>query len=110
MISRDRQKLFALLRLRIVGKNSTKHYIRTLQNTALIREVHTYGKLTGIDKYDPTSHQHIGLGKKLIQEAEIIAKTEFNLQKIAVISGIGARNYYRKLGYRLSNTYMLKKL
>jgi elongator complex protein 3 len=50
------------------------------------------------------------LGKKLIKEAEKIAKKEFGLKKIAVISGIGVRNYYKKLGYSLENTYMVKKL
>lgn len=93
------KKLFALLRLRI-----------TSQNSAIIREVHTYGKLAKIDKKDKTSPQHIGLGKKLILEAEKITKKEFGLKKISVISGVGVRNYYRKLGYTLKNTYMIKKL
>ena len=42
-------------------------------------------------------------------EAEIIAK-QAGYQKIAVISGIGVRNYYRKLGYRLQDTYLIKSL
>jgi elongator complex protein 3 len=97
-VSKDKQKLFALLRLRISN------------NFAMIREVHTYGKMAEIDKYDKKSPQHIGLGKKLIQEAERIAKKEFGLKKIAVISGIGVRGYYKKLGYRLKDTYMVKVL
>ena len=56
------------------------------------------------------SPQHKGLGKKLIREAEEIAKKEFKLNKIAVISGVGAREYYRKLGYKLQKTYMIKNL
>lgn len=43
-------------------------------------------------------------------EAERIAKKEYNLRKIVVISGVGVRKYYRKLGYKLENTYMVKKL
>lgn len=97
-VSSDKRKLFALLRLRISD------------NTAIIREVHTYGKLTEIDKKDKKSPQHMGLGKKLMQEAEKIAKEEFNLDKIVVISGVGVRDYYRKLGYRLKDTYMVKNL
>jgi elongator complex protein 3 len=97
--SPDKKKLFALLRLRITSKN-----------TAIIREVHTYGKLAKIDKRDKTSPQHIGLGKKLIAEAEKIAKKEFGIDKISVISGIGVRNYYRKLGYALKDTYMVKRI
>jgi elongator complex protein 3 len=93
-----RSKLFALLRLRIS------------KNSAMIREVHTYGKMAEINKYDKKSPQHMGLGKKLVREAEKIAKQEFKLNKITVISGIGVRGYYRKLGYRLINTYMIKHL
>jgi len=96
-VSPDKKKLFALLRLRI-----------TSANTAIIREVHTYGKLAKINKKDNTSPQHIGLGKKLILEAEKIVKKEFNLDEIVVISGVGVREYYRKLGYRLKDTYMIK--
>jgi len=50
------------------------------------------------------------LGKKLIKEAEKIAQKEFGAQKIAAISGVGARQYWRKNGYKLKNTYMVKKL
>lgn len=96
-VSPDKKKLFALLRLRINSNNS-----------AIIREVHTYGKLTKINEKDATSPQHIGLGKKLILEAERIAKKEFGIKKIAVISGVGVRGYYRKLGYKLKDTYMVK--
>ena len=53
--------------------------------------------------------QHLGLGKKLMQKAEEITK-ENKLNKIAVISGIGVREYYKKLGYELEETYMTKEL
>ena len=45
-----------------------------------------------------------------MKEAERITKEEFGLNKIAVISGIGVRNYYRKLGYKQENTYMVKSI
>ncbi len=98
-ISPKSKKLFALLRLRITSTGS-----------AIIREVHTYGKLAKISKKDKSSPQHIGLGKKLILEAEKIVKKEFGLNKISVISGVGVRNYYRKIGYTLKDTYMIKNL
>jgi len=119
-VSPDKQKLFALLRLRIPSDKN--HFILALRNSALIREVHTYGQLKSINISDkkslpaslrealPVGPQHFGLGKKLMAAAEKIAKKEFGLNKIAVISGIGARNYYRKLGYTLKDTYMVKKL
>jgi elongator complex protein 3 len=88
------------LRLRIPGD----------KKRALIREVHTYGKMTEINKKDKKSPQHIGLGKKLMFEAERIAKKEYKLKKIVVISGVGVRDYYRKLGYKLKGTYMIKNI
>jgi len=109
-VSKDKSKLFALLRLRIQKNNNEKHFIPALQNSGIIREVHTYGNLAQISQSSTSSPQHIGLGKKLILEAEKIVKKEFGLKKIVVISGIGVRDYYRKLGYNLSETYMVKKL
>ncbi len=106
--NQDRSKLFALLRLRINNQKSIVPNI--LKNSAIIREVHTYGKMNQINQKDNISPQHIGLGKKLIQEAEKIARVEFGLKKIAVISGVGVRGYYRKLGYKLKDNYMMKKL
>ncbi|MFA5962178.1 MAG: elongator complex protein 3 [Parcubacteria group bacterium] len=107
----DRKKIFALLRLRINGDSTYITEVeppQVLKNSAIIREVHTYGTMTEIDKKNSKSPQHIGLGKKLIAEAEKIARQEFGLKKIAIISGIGAREYYRKLGYRLKDSYMVK--
>ena len=136
-VSPDKKKLFALLRLRIPsfichpelveGSNkldsSTSsanaesaqndnlyNLFPILKNVALIREVHTYGQLTRIDKYNKNSPQHFGLGKKLMAVAEKIAKKEFKLSKISVISGIGARGYYRKLGYSQKDSYMVKSI
>jgi len=100
--NKQRTKLYSLLRLRI-----------TSQNTAIVRELHTYGQqLSFIYQLTKSiiSPQHKGLGKKLIKEAEKIAKKEFKLNKIAVISAVGARGYFRRLGYKLENTYMVKKI
>ncbi|MFC1623215.1 elongator complex protein 3 [Patescibacteria group bacterium] len=107
-VSPDKKKLFALLRLRVT--NNKDHIIPALRNSAIIREVHTYGKLAELNKKDADSPQHIGLGKKLLKEAEKISKNEFNSKKIAIISGVGVRNYYRKNGYRLQDTYMVKSI
>lgn len=109
-VSPDKKKLFALLRLRIASNNNRNAFIPILQEAALIREIHTYGKLTKINCKDSASPQHIGLGKKLLLEAERIAKKEYGLKKIVVISGVGVRGYYRKLGYRLKNSYMVKSI
>ncbi|MFA5441963.1 MAG: tRNA uridine(34) 5-carboxymethylaminomethyl modification radical SAM/GNAT enzyme Elp3 [Candidatus Paceibacterota bacterium] len=109
--NKKRTKLYSLLRLRIPSYvlEKKRFFIRALENSALIREVHTYGQLVPLSK-QKLAPQHRGLGKKLIKETEKIAKKEFGLKKIAVISGVGVRAYYRKLGYRLEETYMIKKL
>ncbi|MCK4919368.1 MAG: tRNA uridine(34) 5-carboxymethylaminomethyl modification radical SAM/GNAT enzyme Elp3, partial [Candidatus Pacebacteria bacterium] len=110
-----RQHLYSLLRLRInkTGVHSLERknsILPTLQNASIIREVHTYGTLAPIKSSNEKHTQHTGLGKKLIQEAERITQKEFGLKKIAVISGVGVRGYYRKLGYRLEDGYMIKCL
>lgn len=114
-------KLYALLRLRIpsyiiqrpglckLGGNK-KYFIPALNNAAIIRELHTYGKTVPIAKKSKGAAQHTGLGKRLTAEAERIVREEFGLKKIAVISGVGVRDYYRKLGYKLKNGYMVKTL
>jgi len=75
---------------------------------AIIREIHVYGQALKIGEKGNIS-QHIGLGKWLMSEAEKIA-SENECKKISVISGIGVREYYRKLEYFLEKTYMVKNL
>ncbi len=107
-ISPDRKILFAFGRLRI--NNQAKHFIKELENASIIRELHTYGELTPIKQTKGHNIQHLGFGKKIIKVAEDITKTKHNLKKIAVIAGVGVREYYKKLGYTLENTYMVKNL
>ncbi|MFA5169398.1 MAG: tRNA uridine(34) 5-carboxymethylaminomethyl modification radical SAM/GNAT enzyme Elp3 [Candidatus Paceibacterota bacterium] len=93
---KNRQHLYSLLRLRINQKE------------AIIREVHVYGQSASISKNNSDT-QHKGLGMKMIREAEKIAKKEFKIKEIKIISGVGARDYYRaKLNYKLRNGYMVK--
>ena len=104
----EKNKLFSLLRLRIPGEKA-EAVLPALKNAALIREIHTYGLQTAIDE-EAVAAQHTGLGKKLIEEAEMIASGEFSRRSIAAIAGIGARPYWRKNGYRLKDTYMAKNI
>jgi histone acetyltransferase (RNA polymerase elongator complex component) len=109
--NKDRTKLFSLLRLRIpeYAFKNKPFFIKELEGAALIREVHTYGQLLGIGKKSIVA-QHMGLGKKLVAEAERIVRKESASRRIAVISGIGVRDYYRHLGYKLEGTYMVKSI
>ena len=123
---KQRQVVFAFCRLRICDRplsgsllcegerdatlaSTEERAGRGLASAAFIRELHTYGQLIRIGKYDKTSSQHQGLGKKLLKEAEKIAKKN-HCAEINVISGVGVRDYYRSLGYRLRKTYMVKKI
>ncbi|VDP29553.1 unnamed protein product [Schistosoma mattheei] len=77
---------------------------------SIVRELHVYGSAVPVAARDPTKFQHQGFGTLLMEEAERIAKYEHGSLKIAVISGVGTRNYYRKLGYELEGPYMIKFL
>jgi len=109
--SPDQKKLYALLRLRLNPASlGSGEILPVLQNAALVRELHTYGQLINIGQKTDIKAQHIGLGKKLMIEAEKIVKKETSFKKIAVISGVGVREYYKKLGYRLEDEYMVKNI
>jgi elongator complex protein 3 len=109
--NKERTKLFSYVRLRIPSQifEREKHFLSVLENSAIVREIQTLGEMVPIEK-KKIAPQHKGLGKKLVKEAEKIAKREFDLEKIGVISGIGVRDYWRKLRYRLKDTYMVKKI
>lgn len=110
-----RRVVFAFCRLRLPSMDpqgevkEMTELMPEIRGAAFIRELHTYGHLVPIDKRDPKAAQHKGLGKKLMARAERIAKTA-GYEKMAVISGVGVRAYYRKLGYQLQGTYMVKRL
>lgn len=104
----EKDKLVALLRLRLLDSLTSKnHFIPELKDAALIREVHVYGKQIPVGAKGKDKKQHTGWGSKLMADAEKLAR-EAGFKKVAVIAGIGTREYYRKLGYRLKGTYMLK--
>lgn len=75
---------------------------------AIIRELHVYGPALKLGEKGKFS-QHTGLGKWLMNEAEKIALKN-KIKKLSVISGIGVREYYKKLGYKLEGSYMVKFL
>lgn len=79
------------------------------EKSALIRELHVFSPATQIGKLSEDSYQHKGFGKSLMKKAEAIAK-EHGKNKIVVISGIGARQYFSNLGYSHDGHYMSKIL
>ena len=81
-----------------------------LANASMVRELHVYGSVVPIHSRDPNKFQHQGYGTMLMEEAARIAREEHGSVKLAVISGVGTRHYYAKLGYHLEGTYMVKLL
>ncbi|MBT4376544.1 tRNA uridine(34) 5-carboxymethylaminomethyl modification radical SAM/GNAT enzyme Elp3 [archaeon] len=109
--------LFGLLRLRFPSKEV---FIEELKGAAIVRELHVYGQALNLgETVQQSSHsasqklwneeaQHRGMGKQLMKKAEELSKKR-GYKKLAVISGIGVREYYKKLGYNLEGDYMVKK-
>ena len=117
--SKNGKILYGFCRLRLLDDKELSSGYPELSSlsSALVRELHVYGELASIKKKGPLHQagseaskvQHLGLGKKLLKKAEEIAQ-ENGFKKIAIISGVGVRDYYRRQGYRLENTYMVKNL
>jgi len=92
------ETLFGLLRLRVNTKS------------AFIRELHIFGSEVPLGEKREQAPQHHRLGTELLQQAERIAREEFQASKLSILSGVGARDYYRSFGYHLEGAYMVKKL
>lgn len=99
--------LYSILRLRLPEEDNP--LFPELKDAALIREVHTYGKSLALSQHQSDQAQHQGLGRQLMHQAENIARRH-GYSNIAVISAIGTRPYYRRLGYHLQGEYMVKSL
>ena len=99
----ERDKIIAFLRLRVPGENVERP---ELIGKTLIREIKTFGKEARIDQKG--EYQHRGYGRRLLNEAEEITR-EIGYDGIAVISGIGAREYFRRNGYERTGPYMSKR-
>jgi elongator complex protein 3 len=93
--------LIGYARLRVPGSS--------MGSAALLRELHVYGQLVPISEKAGKRWQHRGFGEKLVSACEEIAK-ERGLAELCVTSGVGARNYYRRLGYERRGPYMAKRL
>ena len=107
----EKETLFGLLRVRIQSKPITKVEPETEGNVALIRELHIFGPEVPLSEQKLEAAQHKGLGKALLREAERIASEEFQAQRMVVLSGTGAKEYYRsEFGYSSLGDYMIKNL
>lgn len=103
--------LVGLLRLRIPSEKAFRPEIDS--KTAIIRELHVYGPQLPVgEKPRDIDTQHLGVGAKLLKKAEEVAYSKYDKRKILILSGIGVREYYRKLGYwrEKNSPYMMKLL
>ncbi len=103
--------LVGYLRLRKPSEFAHRPELRD-GKTMIIREVRVVGELVPKDAKPLSNNQlqHRGYGKLLMENAEKIAVEDYNSKKLAVISGIGARDWFYKLGYKLDGYYVSKKL
>lgn len=100
--------LIGLLRLRKMGPAAFRPELQG--HVSMVRELHVYGTAIPVHARDPSKFQHQGFGMLLMEEAARIAREEHGSDKIAVISGVGTRHYYRKMGYEIDGPYMSKIL
>lgn len=106
----ENDTLIGFLRLRELSNNIIRPEFQNIK-TIVVRELHVYGESLGLNILSESElqWQHKGYGKILLSEAEKIGKTK-GFEKISIISGVGVREYYRKLGYELDGPYMSKTL
>ena len=113
--TQDRRFVYGFLKLRFnngPGRDKVREQLPDeIKDAAIVRWLQVYGRALAIGSgVGENSSQHIGFGRRLMKQAEVIAKRN-GYKRIADISGIGVRNYYReKLGYRLVGTYMVKDI
>ncbi len=96
--------LFGFARMRFPKQQLRKEITK---DSAIIRELHIYGSATAFGKKGDV--QHRGLGKQLMKKAEEIARKD-GKKKMVVISAVGTREYYKKLGYKKEGVYMVKRI
>ena len=97
-------RLAGFLRLSLPDPD-INHPLPELTGHAMIREVHVYGPALNLGDDSRGEAQHIGLGTRLIERAKEIARAG-GYRRMAVISAIGTREYYARLGFELDGLYM----
>jgi elongator complex protein 3 len=101
--------LAGFLRLSLPEHSPVELGLVDLQDAAMIREVHVYGQSLAVGMEQTGAAQHSGLGTRLIQEAEQVARRH-GYQRLAVISAIGTRPYYINRGFERGELYLVKNL
>jgi len=103
------QILIGYLRLRIPSSKAHRSEINKI-SSAIVRELHVYGPLVPVGMHKIKAWQHKGYGSTLLNEAEKIARDDYDLKKIVVISALGTKQYYSRFGYKKDGVYVSKNL
>ncbi len=107
----ESETLFGLLRMRMPSRIMPLLKNDSNDTIALIRELHVFGPQVPLSEQRDDAAQHKGLGRALLKKAEEIALNEFQTGRMIILSGVGAREYYRTdFGYSLEGDYMVKTL
>ena len=101
-------KLAGFLRLSL-PRREAEPPIEEIRACAMIREVHVYGPALEIAAPSEGEAQHLGLGRRLIEEAKRISRQR-GFERLAVIAAVGTREYYRQRGFELGELYMVTRL
>jgi len=102
-------RLAGYLRLSLPSKTAPDLEIDELKDASLVREVHVFGQAQQLGNVDSGAAQHVGLGRRLLERAEDIARAN-GFPRMAIIASVGTRGYYAARGYSLEGTYMVKEL
>jgi elongator complex protein 3 len=102
-------QIAGFLRLSLPGRDSPVTGLTDLDDSAIIREVHVYGQSLAVGTELNGAAQHIGLGTRLLIEADRVALTK-NYRRMAVIAAVGTRQYYLERGFRRGELYLVKQI
>lgn len=98
--------LLAYLRLRFPSARAERS---ELESSAVVRELRVLGPALPLGTRSRVAEQHRGYGRKLLSHAERLAREE-GFERLLVLSAIGTRQYYSRLGYSREGPYMQKEL
>jgi elongator complex protein 3 len=98
--------LIAYIRLRFPSREAHR---AEMKDSAIVRELHVYGPEVPVGQRSDTAWQHRGLGRKLVREAEDYARQK-GAKKMIIMSALGTRGYYLRLGYARDGPYMSRRL
>ncbi|UCC32976.1 MAG: GNAT family N-acetyltransferase, partial [Candidatus Bathyarchaeota archaeon] len=101
--------LVGYLRLRMPSEKAHRPEISS-KTTSIVRELHVYGPVVPVGEHLAKAWQHKGYGEILLSQAEQLSTEDYDRRKIVVISGLGAKQYYRRLGYDYDGPYLSKML